>query len=851
MGIGRGRSRRSSRYGPASVFVIAVLGCMLAFTLFQLTRRARFTLDLELSSPAPCQMHIDYDMGAGFEGYRSSTVALEGRPRVIRNIVVDLPKGTLVAVRLRFDPPGSAAMLRRAGIRGAHGSLVPLTAAESDTPALVLKPPQPFDYSRSKAVERIPAILLGNGILIALALLAYANRRPLDNLWRSVRSLVQRANARTDPVAQRLSVPGFIRFDAPAIWFYLACFAAFAVGSLANFNGSSVGVFASDFQYSQPQKPLLGMARGIRSDEWAYHTPDILNQALRKDRFAFEHTALGGHGIALLGNLPVRHVSTLFRPQFWAFFFLPVARAYAVFWQCKALFLLVGVFTWLLLISGNTFWSMVGALWYFFSPFTQWTYSWTSLLPEMVGLACLIMVLVCFLTVGRNRIALCAASLGLAACAINFVLCGYPPHLIPLCWLMAIFVAFWCSAHRETIIHPEGRRGRLLAILAAGLIVAAVGLWVFADVRGAIVAAAQTIYPGHRSLSGGTNLSPATILTHFMQWTEAEHRYPAGMTDICEAAGFLWLAPFTVFWFLRAELRRTQLAVAAALLCVFLFLGAWTILPIPAALGKPFGLDRTISTRCLPALGLVNVAIVVFFMASRRLPVGTGEGVWRNLFRGLQILAPFGLLLFAVNRLNGSYFSAPELALDVCLGGVTILFLLEGRKFALAVMLIVPPALFFGAVNPVGRGLDVVTASPVARFVRSHPAVLDGKWMVFGDAPGASGFLTATGCDVYTGLAYLPDIDHFSTFASAGLDLNVLNRNGYRTASLIGADTGSWVELLDVGFFRWHVSPFDPLVRNLGIRYFAFTGKPPDEVASRLTALSGEPVGTFWLYRAD
>jgi hypothetical protein len=848
---GRGRSRQSSRYRPVAVFAFAVLCCALAFTLFQLTRRARFTLDLDISSPAPCRLQAAYDMGGGFDGHPSPAVALEGRPSEIQNISLDLPKGTLFAVRLRFDPLAGASLLRRAEIHGARGALGPLAIAESDGSALVLKPSEPFDYSRAKAAAKIPVILFGNGILIALASLAYAIRRPLDRLWRSVRTLVQRANSQIEPFAQRFSVPGFIRFDAPAIWFYVACVAAFAIGSLANLNGSSAGVFASDFQYGPPQKPLLGMARGIRADEWGYHTPDILNQALRKDRFAFERTALGGHGISLLGNVPIRHVSTLFRPQFWAFFFLPAARAYAVFWQCKALFLLVGVFTWLLLISGNTFWSAVGALWYFLSPFTQWTYSWTSLLPEMVGLACLIMVLFCFLTVGRNRIALCAASLALAACVINFVLCGYPPHLIPLCWLMAIFVAFWCPAHREAIARPEGRRARLLAILVAGLIVAAVGLSVFADVRGAIVAEAQTIYPGHRNLSGGANLSPATILTHFMQWTEAEHRYPAGMTDICEAAGFLWLAPFTVFWFLRAELRRTQLAVAAPLLCVFLFLGAWTILPIPAVLGKPFGLDRTFSTRCLPALGLVNVAIVAFFMASRRLPAGPRDGPWRSLFRGLQILAPFGLLLFAVNRLNGSYFSAPELALDVCLGAATILFLLEGRKFALAAMLIVPQALFFGAVNPVGRGLDVITSSPLSRFVRSHPAVLDGKWMVFGDAPGASGFLTATGCDVYTGLAYLPDIDHFPMFASAGLDLNVLNRNGYRTASLIDADTGSWVELLDVGFLRWHVSPFDPLVRNLGIRYFAFTERPPGEVASRLAALSGEPVGTFWLYRTD
>jgi hypothetical protein len=47
------------------------------------------------------------------------------------------------------------------------------------------------------------------------------------------------------------------------------------------------------------------------------------------------------------------------------------------------------------------------------------------------------------------------------------------------------------------------------------------------------------------------------------------------------------------------------------------------------------------------------------------------------------------------------------------------------------------------------------------------------------------------------------------------------------------------------------VSPFDALVRQLGIRYFAFAEKPPDAVASRLTPLSSGPVGTLWLYRAD
>jgi len=825
-----------------------VAGCALAFTLFELTRRAKFTLDLEIVAPAATQVRFFCDTGEGFGGRRPPVVALAASPREPQHAVFELPKGKVLAVRLEFPPGGAAPALRHADIRGARGVLARLRVVDSGGSVIALRPLKPFDYARAKAVQKIPILLAGNAGLIALGVLLYAARRHLLRLWRWLRLLEDRASAGLQPLADRLSAPGFIRFDAPAIWFYLVSLAAFAIGCMANLNGSSVGVYASDYQYALPSRTLLGQARGIRSDEWAYHTPAILNQALRQDRFAFRETALGGHGIALAGNLPVRHISTLLRPQFWAFFVLPVDRAYAVYWQAKALLLVTGVFTWLLLLTGSSFWSAVGALGYFFAPFTQWTYSWTSLLPEMTGLACFLMVLLCYLACGRSPTALLVAALAAAACAVNFVLCGYPPHLIPLGWLMAIFVAGWLAAHWEAVAAPQGRWLRVLALAMAGLIVCGVGWRVFADLRAAIPAAANTLYPGKRISSGGTNLTPATVLTHFLEWSETEQRYPAGMTDVCEAVGFLWLAPFTLLRRRRTALARPARILLIALWTGFLFLGAWAILPIPSWMGRPFALDRTFSTRCLPALGLLNIAIVVFFMVSRPGPSPPGGGV---LARALKVLVPFGVLLVAANRLNGNLFPATEIAFSAALGAATILFLLEGRKMALALMLTVPQALLFGAVNPVQRGLDVVLSSPLARFVGSHPALLAGEWMVFADAPAPSGFLTATGCRVYTGLTYLPDVDRFPLFASGGLDLRVLNRTGYRTARLAGAGEASWVELVDVGFVRWHVSPFDPLIRQLGIRYFAFAGRPPDEVASRLTPLASGPVGTLWLYRAD
>lgn len=430
----------------------------------------------------------------------------------------------------------------------------------------------------------------------------------------------------------------------------------FGIASLANLNGSSTG-FYSKFGYAPPKKPLLGVARGIRSDEWTFHTPAILNQALRPDQFAVERSLPGDHAISLVSNVPIRHVSTLFRPQFWPFFLLPVDYAFSAYWQFKGLVLIVGVFTWLLLVTQSTLASATGALWYFFSPFTQWTYSWPSLLPEMVGLLCLTLVFACYLTVGTNRVGLLFAGAGTAACSINFILCAYLPHLIPLCWLAAFFLVGWCFVFRRSILRREALNRRILAITGTLVLVAVVAAIVYIDLRPAIAIEAATIYPGHRRLPGGFGLSVPILLSHFLPWSETEARFPTVTGNICEAAGFLWFAPMTwLLWRPRAAPLAKNVAFWV-LSMFFLFIGLWMVAPIPEQIGRFFGLNLTYGTRCLPVLGLANIAIVALFLSTPRDSTGASShspwSIWilrvtvtLVLFTGIVIAADASIQWF-------------------------------------------------------------------------------------------------------------------------------------------------------------------------------------------------------------
>jgi len=182
--------------------------------------------------------------------------------------------------------------------------------------------------------------------------------------------------------------------------------------------------------------------------------------------------------------------------------------------------------------------------------------------------------------------------------------------------------------------------------------------------------------------------------------------------------------------------------------------------------------------------------------------------------------------------------------------GLVVELMIRCRDRMLAAALITSNGLCFALVNPVERGIDVITASPLYAFVRSHRALLKDKWVVFSDSMFESGFLAATGCNVYTGNRFLPDIDHFSLLASRGVNVEAANNLGYLVARDIppGQHT-SFEPSPSPAVTYWNVSPLDPILPALGVKYVAFVRPPPSEVASKLIPLSDTPLDNFWLFR--
>ncbi len=640
-----------------------------------------------------------------------------------------------------------------------------------------------------------------------------------------------------------------MRIDAWALWFYLVCCLAFLLASLANLNGSSISVYRSMYRHGAEQNPLVGQARAIRSDEYTYATPAILNQSLRAKRFKTATSSLGNHSVSLFSNIPIAHVTALFRPQFWSFFLLPVDYAFAVYWQFKALILLTGVFTWLLLITRSTFWSVTGSLWFYFSPYTQWSYSWPSGLPEMIGCVCFGCVAACYLVVGKTKVALWIAAVLLSVCTVNAVLCAYLPHLVPIASVGLLCFLGWCIGSWSLTRSLEARRTARAAAVVALLLIAIAGGVALRQGGYAMRVISATTYPGHRVFAGGTEVL-SNYMAHFFNWSESESRCAPTQGNISEGAGYFWLAPAVLACLGRLSLSKTQKVILLVLFAAFFGLLAWSLLPVPSWVGSMLLLNRTGGSRLLPALGLLNVAIVCLAATCIRERNGNEDN--SALALAGRIGALFLLVVAVLALADWSYamfFTWKEVWATAMVVTLTATFLMEGYRRLLAAFLVLPSIYFFAGVNPIQRGLSVVTSSETYRFVHSNKDYLRNRWIVFSEGQAAPGFFTAVGCDVYTGEHYLPDVDHFQLFASRHLNLDLYNRAGFTLAGAIPLGKPTFLDPVAAPIqVNWRVSPEDPILQQLGIRYAAFDTKPPPEIAARLKPLLDHPIDNFWLY---
>lgn len=568
-----------------------------------------------------------------------------------------------------------------------------------------------------------------------------------------------------------------------AVWrwiaFPVAVLIAFLVLVGLNLNGSSIAILSTD-------RPGLvaGTPRPIRSDEWVIQTP-VAVSSVAQDFPASPWIGLTPTDQAATAHGgPTTDWTEIFKPQDWGYLLLGASHGLAVSWWWSYVVSLWGCFALFALLTRRPLLSSLLAVGLTFTPYAGW---WSAPAPALfLGYAA--MTAACLMaawTVRRRWLGVaCAVAAGMFAVALALAL--YPPWQVSLGWVLAAV----CVGHAL-----DARVGwrRFFASVGIGVAVAAVvaGAW-FVQNHAAIQAQADTLYPGHRISAAGDGSLGVLVDAPLNFWLTHSTGATLGLggrigpaANLSEAASsWLPLPVLAVLGLGIVELLARRLLARSArrpteapdrdpvaetaplwtlglVAAVFALLLCWTVLPVPAFVGKITQLQRVEPVRTPLALGFAAVILIAAATRVRsRRPTA-----WHWAVLMLAVVLTAVMTVWSAGRLPWDD-DAVSRVLVVVSGlaiGAGFAGLLRSRAVALgaALALAAYAVLSWLPINPLQHGIEPIAKDQLVRKLHSVTKGAENRRVaVFASMP--DNFLVvakvrAAGLQSLTGTTFYPN----------------------------------------------------------------------------------------------
>jgi hypothetical protein len=500
-------------------------------------------------------------------------------------------------------------------------------------------------------------------------------------------------------------------------------------------NGTSSGQFYGFFFPGHDPRLLIGGPRAVRSDEWYVTTPLVISQ-VQQGFPRFSDIFPGGVDVSIMWDVPYREWSTLFRPQNWGFFFLPLDNAFASRWWLPLVALAAAAYALVVTLWRRPVAALALSAAFAFSPFTQWWFGSGTFWPLAFALVICASVVWCLRT-ERARLRWAIASIA-GYVAVVAVLTLYPPFLVPCVIVAAAFSVGWVVAARE--LGWAERWRRLAPILVAGVVAGVVVLVFLATRTQTVEAITSTVYPGDRRWpTGQSSLFP--WLSMYAGAFGVALR--AGSVDgfavnQSEGSSFLlvgfYLVP-TAIWLLVSRWRAHRrvdwpivaLLAAAGVLAAYIYVPGWD------AIAALLFLDRTTLPRVVVGVGLVAFLLLVV-VVHRLLVRPDRVPVWLVGAATALALANHGAVALALHR------RAPQVleqfrwwpALVVILV-VAVALYGAGRATLPSLLVLVVALVMVAGVIPLYRGVLDLRTTDLGQAIHDVESRAPGSWLALED----------------------------------------------------------------------------------------------------------------------
>lgn len=576
----------------------------------------------------------------------------------------------------------------------------------------------------------------------------------------------------------------------------------------------------------------LGEPRVWRSDEWGTLTPLCFRQ---------QYNTLGAYnrysqtlGSILTDNMlvygqPSWDILTLFRPFYWGYLFFGSERGLSWFWCSRLIVLFLSWFELGMLITdGQKKLSVMLSVCVSFAPFLQWWFAINGLVEMLIYGACFVLGSNYLVSHAFNPRKI-AVAVGMAVCAVGYVLTFYPTWMVPVAWgfvPLFLWVVIW-KFDRKVLRRVDVVPWLLIFVItAAGLTVLAVTSW---DV---IKAELNSVYPGNApSASGGTGLwwmmkYPISLVSRFSM----NELIVENSSIICFApAGFI-----LALWVIIKEKKKDPLLIL--LLVMNLFLAWYYCVGIPKWLAKMLLLSFVNSNRGPQVLGFLRLTLFVRAVALKeKAPKRWLAALAAVISSAVPMRLALGFTKYEPGGLRYEYFDTAEKIVVVWAILAVVFYLLyraRKSKYTMAVLGVCTVVLASSIwINPVAKGVPEITKSETMQqirdLVKEDPQAI---WLVVDMAYPATNIPAMAGADCLNTTQTYPQKTRWEMLDPEGEYEDIYNRYCHIRASL-GSKT--MLELVSTDYVEVTLSPED--LKKLNIRYIVSTNDFDEKIAAGTT----------------
>ena len=567
-------------------------------------------------------------------------------------------------------------------------------------------------------------------------------------------------------------------------WRYLVALGIFSFLVAAGYNGSSIAEWNKSINphtIVEGGQPIIGINRGIRSDEWMVQTPTNLSN--KYSNFSKYNDLMNAktNNVSFYPRLPAKGLSAITKPAYWGFFFLPIENGFSWYWYFDIfLSFLIVMELFLIITKNNKILSYLGALLASYTAHTQW---WNGSFLIEYGCLALVAVYYFYKTKDIKYKLLWTLVFGFSgACYVSVM---YPAWMIPYFYFFFVMFIYMLYLNKKVV-----RKQDILYLILALIITAGLFIPLYLDSKEVLTLTMNTVYPGKREMLTGS----ANVLFSILYPISLLLPITKGINP-CELSSFISLFPLplvmAIYYLIKNKKEGKKLDIFLALTLIpLVFLIIMCTFNMPDILYKISLLSMSTVERAQNVIGFISVFILVYILHKyeekeidhKWIKIGTGVILaCLVIFGTYKILVTNGIYMFGLKK------AIIILPLYMILFVLFILNYKKTNKYLIGILICVN-LLSTLTIHPISRGLNIVYEKPFAKEIQ-YLVSLDKDSKFLGETVYTSNYIIMNGGKSILSTNYVPNFDLWHKLDPNKKYEDVYNRYAHINTEIVEEET--------------------------------------------------------------